>query len=494
MQHPTILPVQPPLPYRLPPVRGNADYDQYQSQILLIEKLLVQSGIEKRLIEADLRKWSAGAKYISPRAQQRRQIECRRALRCTIALILLQEDYRGLAARLADSFVLQKFCDLIELDRIRVPSKSSLHRYTNWFDQEQINRLIREFLRQGAEDPASLGLAEPIDLETVFLDTTCVEADIHYPVDWVLMRDAVRTLTKAVELIRGQGLKHRMEQPQLFMNRVNNLCIQMTHAGKKADSQRQRKRILRKIDKLVGVVRAHARRHRDLLQEQWEQTDWTWPQARQVLRRIDAVLEQLPKARQQARRRILDGEQVPNCDKILSLYDKDVRVIVRNKASAEVEFGNSLLLGENLQGLIIDWKLFRESAPADSVLLPQSIGRMEAVYGRKVKAVGADRGFDSMNNQLGLEWDGIYNGVCPRSPFQMQMRCRSWKFRWLQRRRSQTEGRIGIFKNGFLDQPVRWKGFKGRELRVSWSVLVHNLWVLARLLEAQAEQKQSAAA
>ncbi|MDH7503046.1 MAG: hypothetical protein QHJ82_10110 [Verrucomicrobiota bacterium] len=231
-----------------------------------------------------------------------------------------------------------------------------------------------------------------------------------------------------------------------------------------------------------------------MLDKHWAQSQWTRPQAEQVLRRIDSILEQLPRARHQARQRILAGELVPSRDKILSLYDKDVRVIVRNKASAEVEFGNSLLLGENLQGLIIDWELFRESAPAYSALLPQSIGRMEAAYGRKVKAVGADRGFDSRTNQLGLEWEGIYNGVCPRSPFQMANRCRSWKFRWLQRRRSQTDGRIGIFKNGFLDQPVRWKGFAGRQLRVSWSVLVHNLWVLVRLVQSQAEQKESAAA
>lgn len=494
MQNPIIIPFQPTLPYRLPVVRGNADYNQYRTQILLLERLMVQSGFENRLIKADLIKWSAKAKNLSPRAQQRRQIESRRALRCTIVMILLGENYRGLAARLADSPLLQQFCCLIEIDRIQVPSKSTLQRYASRWDQGEIRRLVTELLRQGAEDPASLGLAEPVDLDTVFLDTTCVEADIHYPIDWVLMRDAIRTLIKAVGLIRGQGLKHRMEEPQLFIKRVNNLCIQMTHAGKKPDCQRQRKHILRKIDKLVGVVRGHARRHRDLLDKHWAQTQWTRPQAEQVLRRIDSILEQLPRARHQARQRILAGELVPSRDKILSLYDKDVRVIVRNKASAEVEFGNSLLLGENLQGLIIDWELFRESAPADSALLPQSIGRMEAAYGRKVKAVGADRGFDSRTNQLGLEWEGIYNGVCPRSPFQMANRCRSWKFRWLQRRRSQTEGRIGIFKNGFLDQPVRWKGFAGRQLRVSWSVLVHNLWVLVRLVQSQAEQKESAAA
>ncbi|MDH7503044.1 MAG: hypothetical protein QHJ82_10100 [Verrucomicrobiota bacterium] len=88
MQNPTIIPFQPTLPYRLPVVRGNADYNQYRTQILLLERLMVQSGFENRLIKADLIKWSAKAKNLSPRAQQRRQIESRRALHCTIVMIL----------------------------------------------------------------------------------------------------------------------------------------------------------------------------------------------------------------------------------------------------------------------------------------------------------------------------------------------------------------------------------------------------------------------
>jgi len=86
----------------------------------------------------------------------------------------------------------------------------------------------------------------------------------------------------------------------------------MTHAWNKPDSQRQRKRTLRQMDRLVGTVRAHAQRYRQLLDREWAQTDWTRPQAEQVLARMDQVLEQLPKARQQARQRILAGQLVPN--------------------------------------------------------------------------------------------------------------------------------------------------------------------------------------
>ena len=115
-------------------------------------------------------------------------------------------------------------------------------------------------------------------MESAFLDSTCLKANIHYPVDWVLLRDATRTLMKAVRLIRDQGLKHRMEEPESFLTRINTLCIQMTHAGNRTDSRRQRKKTLRQMDRLVGVVRGHARRYRDLLDQQWKQTDWTRPQ------------------------------------------------------------------------------------------------------------------------------------------------------------------------------------------------------------------------
>jgi IS5 family transposase len=494
MSDATIIPFELPLPQILPTIEGNVDYRDFRDQLLRMNQLLLQSGLETQLLEADLRGWLGRCQQLSAKAQQNRQLHSRRALRCNVARLLLKEDYRGFAARLADSPVLQFFCGLSEVDRVRVPGKSTLQRYALWWDEAQVRQLIYKLLGLGAQAPQQLRLAEPLDLESCFLDTTCLAANIHYPVDWVLLRDATRTLMKAVQLIRDRGLKHRMEAPESFISRINGLCIQMTHAWNKADSQHQRKRTLRQMDRLVGTVRNHARRYRDLLDEQWNQTQWTRPQAEQVLRRMDQVLKQLPKARQQARQRILAGQPVANEEKILSLYESEVRVVVRKKAGAEVEFGNTLLLGENPQGLIIDWELFRESAPADAQLLPRSVGRMEQAYGQQLKAIAADRGFDSHTNQIGLAEDGIYNAVCPRSPRQLQQRGHSWKFKRLQRRRAQTEGRVGILKNVFLGQPMRSKGFEHRQLTVTWTVLAHNLWVLARRPQAEAAPAQQQAA
>ena len=356
---------------------------------------------------------------------------------------------------------------------------------------------MQELLRLGAQAPKQLDLAQPLDLENAFLDSTCLCANIHYPVDWVLLRDATRSLMGSVRLIRDHGLKHRMEEPETFVSRINGLCIKMTHAWNRQDqsqSRRQRKQTLRQMDRLVGTVRNHARRYRQLLDEHWQQTDWTRPQAEQVLGRMDQVLEQLPAARQQARQRILKGQLVPSEEKILSLYEPDVQVIVRKKAGAQVEFGNTLFLAENPQGLILDWELFRESAPADAALLPRSVARMQQAYAPGPKALAADRGFDSELNRFGLNLEKIFNAVCPRSPRQLRQRNRSWKFKRLQRRRAQTEGRIGILKNVFLGGRLRCKGFEHRQLTVTWTVLVHNLWVLARLPQAKATQAKRLAA
>lgn len=478
----------------LPTIEGNVDYRQMRDQLLRIEDLLQLTGLETRFVTQALAAWAEGRECISARAQLNFQVHTRRALRCNLLRTLLQEDFRGFAVRLADSPLFQYFCGLAELDRVVVPSKSTLQRYAYWTDRPTLDRFIHELLGQAHTQPKALRLTEAIDLEACFLDTTCVEANIHYPVDWVLLRDATRTLMKAIALIRDQGLRHRMEPPAVFITRMNRLCIEMTHAPKKADGKRHRKKVLRKMDRLVGTVRAHARRYRHLLDEAWQRTAWTRPQAEQVLRRIDGVLQQLPAARAQARQRIIAEQPVENKDKILSLYEADVRVIVRHKAGAEVEFGNTLLIAESRQGLIMDWDLFQATAPQDSRLVTARVARIEQNLHIKLKEVGADRGFDSAQNQEQLSKKKIFNGICPRDPRQLQERLGSWKFVRAQRRRSQTEARIAIFLHNFLGEPLRAKGFAHRQLAAGWGVLTHNLWVLARLPQRKTKPKLAAAA
>ena len=491
----SLIPFELHLQPALPTVVGNIDYHQLRQQFQRIDELLIHSGLETQFVQECLEHWRAecAPRQPSTKAQLRFQEQSRGALRCNIARILLGEAYRDFAVRLADSPLLQSFCGMCRLDKIRVPSKSTLERYNQWAPEAQVRELVGQLLRSGEQEAQKLQLQAALDLDAYFVDTTCVKSNIHFPVDWILFRDATRTLMKSVRLIREQGLKHRMEAPEVFMSRMNRLCIGMSQARLQPDHQRRRKRIFRKIDKLAQVVRGHARRYRQQLDAQWEKTEWTRKQAEQVLGRMDNVLRQLPAARRQARQRILKQEPVRNDEKILSLYEPQARVIVRHKAGAEVEFGNTLLLGESPEGLIVDWELFAESAPADSRLLLKSIERTEKSLAHKIKMVGADRGFDSESNQTKLLDRKTYNAVCPRSHQLLKKRYKSWKFRAAQRRRSQTEGRVGIFKANFLGSPLRSKGFDHRNVALAWAVLTHNLWVMARLPQLEEDSQQEAA-
>lgn len=492
----TIIPFQPFLRPALPTVEGNVDYRTFRDELARIDEILL-SGPEQRLVIASTEQWcrrsDGSPEEVSASQLTRYQTYCRQALRCNLAQVYLKESYRTFAAHLADSPLLQRFCLIDQIGVIKVPAKSSLQRYANWVDYKTLQETIQDVLRQAHHHPEQMQLEQPVDLEACFLDSTCLQANIHYPVDWVLLRDATRSLTQSVDLIRAQGLRHRMEEPALFRKRMNQLCIQMTHTPKKTEGKKHRKKMLRKMVKMVTTVSNHARTYRELLDQQWQKTEWTRPQAEQVLGRLDNILSQLPAARDQAWQRIIDEEPVANEKKILSLYESAVRVVVRHKAGAEVEFGNTLLLGESRQGLILHWELFEQTAPADARLVKSTVQSIEKALNIKLKEVGADRGFDSSTNQDLLEEEKIYNAICPRDPHQLKDRLRSWKFVKLQRRRSQTEARISIIIHNFLGSPIRSKGFAHRQLAVGWGVLTHNLWVLARLPKRQTKRKRKPA-
>jgi hypothetical protein len=507
----------------LPTIEGNVDYLALRGQLTVMDELLRTSGVENEFVLRSLKHWVKTLSQseveqmelsgegqcgvirledlIRGEQQVRFQEHSIRALRCTIARTLLGGSFRDFAARLADSPLLQWFCQVGQLDRVKVPAKSTVQRYATWLPEEEMREVINALLRKAGAAPEQgkqvLELEEPLDLSTMFLDTTYVKANIHFPVDWVLLRDGVKSLMQSVELIRTHGLKSRMCEPQEFISKINRLSMEMTHTRRKKNGTKERKRVLREMKRVVVVVRGHAQRYRTLLDLNWQATDWTRRQAEQVLKRIDSVMEALPAAVKQAHERIIGERPVANDEKLLSLFEPDLHVIVRGKAGEEVEFGNLLILGEQSDGLIMDWELFKEEVPADTRLVRPSVERVENGLRLSVKSLVADRGFDNKTNVQWLERRGTSAGLCPRDPRALREAMKDEDFAQAQRRRAQTEARVAIFKNEFLGRPMRSEGFENRALQVAWGVLTHDLWVLAEKLREQRrirEQKLGQAA
>ncbi len=505
-----ILPFQNELQGALPVVIGNIEYNNFKGLLLRVAEIIELSGIEKQAIqyiideaiEDGLRSAKKEGKttfLLSEQMQMSLQEKVRLAIRVTIARKLTRQAYRPFSIRLAESQLLQHFCLIDRIDKINVPSKSSLERYEKMFP-ENIIREMNTILLKAAISPEleteenRLKLEVPVSLEEYFADSTAIKAHIHFPVDWVLLRDATRTIMKAVKLIRDQGLKNRMDDPGDFLKAINKLCISMTHAKGKRDSKKKRKQIYRLMKKLLRKVALHGLRHQEMLKNRWEETNLSENEANFIIARIDNILAQLPEAIRQGHERIIGERLVKNEGKILSLYDKNIHVIVRGKAGAKIEFGNTLFLAEQADGLILDWKLYQDKVPADSKILKESIERLEKEYDNYTPySATTDRGFFSKSNQKYLKKKGIKDFMCPKSVSELKERLAEKDFCEHQKRRAQTEGRIGIIKNSFLGNPSKGKSFNSRNSSTAWSVLSHNLWVLARLPIADAQKKEKVA-
>ena len=250
------------------------DYQTFRQRLEQIDARLRDSGAERDFVQRALDgRQPASAQQMTAVEQGKFQQRSRRALRCTLLRTLLQEDYRGFSCQLAGNPLYQWFCQVDAVDQVRVPSKSEVQRFAHWLPAPEMRAVIESLLRGALQTPDKLGLQEALDLEEYFLDSTCLQANVHFPTDWVLLRDGVRTLMKATLLIRRAGLRQRMAAPEEFLRRMNQLRIAMSQPARRAGSKKGRKRVLRQMKKLSGIVRAHAQRHRDLLYQEWARTE-----------------------------------------------------------------------------------------------------------------------------------------------------------------------------------------------------------------------------
>ena len=479
-----MVPIQPELYQEFPPVYGNKDYRDLKTLLERMDEILLQSNLENVFLES-----FAAEKRNTPKRRQR-LIE---ALRCTILRLVLQLSYGRLARELACNHLYQKFCGLFRIDKIKIPSAKTLERYEKTASSELLQQLVTHLNCVAATDTTDceeqpLRLEMPVNLGVEYMDATAVKARVHHPVDWLLLRDAVRTLTLAIAQARKYGIRSRLpKEPQAYLSAMNKLCIEITHARRTADAVKKRKAIFRRMKKQLRVVEKLSRGHLAKLRIRGALSPLSVAEHLMLEHKFTVILDQTDAVIHQAHERIIGGRRVANADKILSLYEPDMHVIVRGKAGAEVEFGNTLFLAEQANGLIVDWELYQEQAPADSRMMPEHLQRMKEKE-IVLEAVASDRGFDSKENR-GLLGDTIENHLCPRNIEQFKQQLQDETFCRHQRRRAQTEARIAIVMHGFLGNPMRKWGYKNKARLCGWGMLAHNLWVLARLPQQAAQAK-----
>lgn len=478
-------------------IRRGTNHKEYRDlceRLDSVDRILTVSGVEFEFAEYYLSqiKLSTGAPDYEFTVHEihRYADYAIQALRSNYLRIELKASFRQAAFLIAASEDFQRFIFAGDFASARSPGKSKLHDFAQIVPEDFIRR-INETLRCefSADSAEKYGLSDPLDSKTLWLDATCLMSNIHFPIDWVLLRDAARTLVKAISCIRKHGLKNRIPAPASFLSQINALCMEMSNCRRRKDAEKLRKNALRRMKKICHVVEAHGRRYRDLLAAQRTKSDLSEKQAAQILNRIDNVLDQLPAAVEQAHRRIISEEKLESDEKILSLYDDTAAAIVRGKSGAEVEFGNELLIAEQIDGFIVDWQLYEEKV-ADQSKLGEHLERYQP-QNKGVETIATDRGFDGRPNQRKLEKVNISNGMCPRSPAEMEERMQDEDFRSLHHRRNQTEGRIAAVKR-FIGKKMPCRKSEDKKRHAAWAILTHNLHLLAKMMAEARRQARAA--
>ena len=315
-------------------------------------------------------------------------------LRSLILMRVKNWNYRELRERITDGYTLRQFTDFYCQP---VPKHDAFNRAFNRLTPETL-RTVNELVVQAA---VNLGLEEGQRLR---VDTTVVQTDIHHPTDSTLLWDVVRVVTRVVLRLR-KAVQKRVEG---FPNRSRAARRRMQEIQRMTPKERHERQI-EKYRELIGTTEEVVNSARTVLQRTKKSrgkdlvADLAIGELRKEIAHCcglgDRVIDQ-------ARRRVLQGEQVPNAEKIYSIFETHTDLIKRGKVQTPLEFGHKVFLAESAQGLITQYEVL-EGNPGDDQQVEPSLQRHKESFGHAPELYGSDRGFFSETNLKSCKRNGV---------------------------------------------------------------------------------------
>ncbi len=378
------------------------------------------------------------------------------------AILVMQReglDYREASIRIAESETLQNFCRLIKkrsIDFTLLNKAYGVIRPETW---EAINQMLG--LRAVAD--------EVISIEHVRTDTTVTECNIHWPTDSSLLLDTYRVIAR--ELSRARQIDPLSVPWRFHPKKIKNMEFFIARYSKSTSKKRLRQ-VRRKMKTLIERVET-------VLEKTGQFVAWAKRSTSLELMAIGAVLaDYLPVMRRVAdvaRRREFDGEKVPNCEKVFSIFEPHTELIMRGRRGQPIEFGHKVLLTQSKEEFISDYVVLEQNRNDDE-LLPLVLERHEEKYGRRPKSVAADKGFcpDAETHEE-LEEEIDFLGVPHRTRDFGDAMMRVWQ-QW----RAGIEGTISCLKRAFRLARCCFRGFRNFASAVGSAVFCYNLTILAK--------------
>jgi len=428
---------------------------EYEEKYNRISALLDENPSFVDLIHRDLKPLS------KDRPQNRRgrnaDFTSENILRALIVHQIEGTSLRETVVRLAHSPFLQQF---LRLGVRRVMDFTFLDKSFKLIGAEtwrRLNEALRAYaLEQGRLDPSKLRV-----------DTTVVEANIHWPTDSSLLWDSWRTLYRLFEAVREiqpTAVPHRFHR-----RKAKKVHLFITRYASSPSKKRQRivrrcqRELLLQVERIADVAG-------DFVKEASPTGDAVLAY---LVEEIATFLPKIRKVHGVAQRLWVDGEAVPASERIYSIFEDHTELIKRGRRHKPVEFGHMVLLGQTPEKFITQYDVMQKRIP-DCQLGDRVLEEHEAAFGTPPRELAADKGFRGNPEAMERLRSKVKVVAIPE-------RLKDWGNQTmvaLQQFRAGIEGSISVLKRAFGLLRCRYRGFRSFQCLVGLGVFCHNLVTL----------------
>lgn len=400
-------------------------------------------------------------------------------MRIVICQIIEGCSLREIVVRIDDSEFLRRFVRIYNDPMIDYSTFCRLRNRIEPKTWKQINNT----LAQAAVDQGD------ISGDRTRLDTTAVETNIHWPSDSSLLGDCYRTLARLVEQMRsldGDLVDGRRLQERKVKRLVQK--IGRRSRGKTANLEARREALKPLYAQLIMLVYKLDMWCEDIVR------DSVGNLARQVypdglrnpiakcmgeMLHFRRLTDQVMK---QAHQRVIEGEPVPNDQKLFSIFEPHTELLIRGKAGKPIEFGHMIQIQQVEEKFITHYDVFLHK-PVEHELVEPAIERHRELFGEYPKELTTDKGYYGSRAQLAALREKIdlvaINKKGKRSKEERQRESDPF-FRHAQRFRAGVEGTISYLKRVLGLARCYVKGRTHYAAAVGAAIFVHNLLILAR--------------
>jgi hypothetical protein len=332
----------------------------------------------------------------------------------------------------------------------------------------------------------------PHAAETARADSFVVETNIHYPTESSLIRDGLRKVLQraaAMADLAGRGgwrqHKHLYRKAKALSREIDRVA-----ARKGAGYQRRLQSLYRELLALAETLLVRA-----------EELCASLPRGANADAEVLAPDTELKVfvARTRhvcgtARRRVLEGQTVPNSEKLFSMFEPHTQLYKRGKAAEPVQFGRQVLVYEDGAGFVTHAYLLPRDLDDHDVVVKQTRVLQERL-GERIRRASFDRGFHSPANQRDLA--EIIPHLCLPMPGAKQAAQQEQEatveFRQARQRHPGIESAINALQAGNGLERCRDRTERGFSRYIQLGVLGRNLHTLGKILLASQDSQCEAA-